>query len=153
MRVRLDILFANFEIELANKLWIQAEDVWVHGDMSICSIIMLTMLNLFKINYFAKRCLWMRFHKSILLQNDKCIVLHVKLSSKVLKTVWVFTTISKGQEISEWIHEVVALPKIWKKKLEKFCLEVWAMRRLNILILKSPDLSAYLNVPKFPKYF
>ena len=28
---------------------------------------------------------------------------------------------SKGQEISEWIYEVVALPKIWTKKFEKFC--------------------------------
>ena len=28
---------------------------------------------------------------------------------------------AKGQEISEWIFEVVALPKLWKKKFEKFC--------------------------------
>ena len=27
----------------------------------------------------------------------------------------------KGQEISEWIYEVVALPKIWTKKIKKFC--------------------------------
>ena len=28
---------------------------------------------------------------------------------------------SKDQEISEWKYKVVALPKIWTKKLEKFC--------------------------------
>ena len=28
--------------------------------------------------------------------------------------------IIKGQEISEWIYEVVALPKIWTKKAEFF---------------------------------
>ena len=28
---------------------------------------------------------------------------------------------TKGQEILKWIYEVVALPKIWTKKLEKFC--------------------------------
>ena len=28
---------------------------------------------------------------------------------------------SKGQEISEWMYEVVTLPKKWSKKLEKFC--------------------------------
>ena len=32
--------------------------------------------------------------------------------------------LSKGQEISEWKYEVVALPKLWTKKLEKFCPEV-----------------------------
>ena len=30
----------------------------------------------------------------------------------------------KGQEISEWMYEVVELPKIWTKKLEKFYPEV-----------------------------
>ena len=30
-------------------------------------------------------------------------------------------SISNGQEISEWIYEVVTMPKIWTKKLEKFC--------------------------------
>ena len=29
--------------------------------------------------------------------------------------------IPKGQEISEWIYEVFALPKIWTEKFEKFC--------------------------------
>ena len=51
----------------------------------------------------------------------------------------------KGQEISERIYEVVALPKMWMKKLEKFCPEVfsfifWAMRQLCIFVLKFPDL-------------
>ena len=27
----------------------------------------------------------------------------------------------KGQEISEWKYEDIALPKIWAKKFEKFC--------------------------------
>ena len=31
---------------------------------------------------------------------------------------------AKGQEISEGIYEVVELPKIWTKKLEKFDTEV-----------------------------
>ena len=31
---------------------------------------------------------------------------------------------AKGQEISEWIYEVVALQKIWTKKVENFCHEV-----------------------------
>ena len=29
--------------------------------------------------------------------------------------------ITKGQEVSEWKFEVVALAKIWRKKFEKFC--------------------------------
>ena len=60
---------------------------------------------------------------------------------------------TKGQEISEWIYEVVALPIIcMNEKLEKLCPEVlgwnfsiflfifWAMRWLHIFILKFPDL-------------
>ena len=57
----------------------------------------------------------------------------------------------KGQKISEGIYEV-ALPKMWTKKLEKFCPNLhgriflffsfifWAMQRLHILILKFSDL-------------
>ena len=30
----------------------------------------------------------------------------------------------KGHKFSEWIFEVVALPKIWSKKFEKFCPDV-----------------------------
>ena len=29
--------------------------------------------------------------------------------------------INKGQKISEWKYKVVALPKMWTKKLENFC--------------------------------
>ena len=36
-----------------------------------------------------------------------------------LLSVWKY--IIKGQEISECKYEVVALPKIWTKKIEKFC--------------------------------
>ena len=57
----------------------------------------------------------------------------------------------KGQEISEWKYEVVALPKIWMKKFENFYPEClgrifqifsfifWAMQWLHIFILKLPD--------------
>ena len=46
------------------------------------------------------------------------IIMHVFFMShdKVIKCIN-----SKGQEISEWKFEVVALPKIWTKKIEKFC--------------------------------
>ena len=59
---------------------------------------------------------------------------------------------SKGQYISKWKYEVVALPKIWMKKFEKVCPKYsgqnfsnfsfifWAMRRLHIFILKFTDL-------------
>ena len=35
----------------------------------------------------------------------------------------IFFSFHKGQQISEWKYEVVALPKIWTKKIEKFCPE------------------------------
>ena len=37
-------------------------------------------------------------------------------------------TNAKGQEISEWKYEVVTLPKIWTKKFEKFCPEVYIVQ-------------------------
>ena len=37
----------------------------------------------------------------------------------MLTHTWFFH--SKDHEISEWIYEVFALPKIWTEKFEKFC--------------------------------
>ena len=77
------------------------------------------------------------------------IIMHVFFMShdKVIKCIN-----SKGQEISEWKFEVAVLPKIWMKKIEKFCPKYsgqnfsnflfifWAMGQIHIFILKFPDL-------------
>ena len=53
---------------------------------------------------------------------------------------------AKGQEISEWKFEVVALPKIWTSKFEKFCPKYSGQNFSNffvhIFILKFADLYA-----------
>ena len=49
----------------------------------------------------------------------------------------------KGQEISKWKYEVVALPKIWTKKLGKFCPKIY------IFILKFFDEEEYFLFTEF----
>ena len=49
----------------------------------------------------------------------------------------------QGQEISEWKYEVVALPKIWTKKFEKFCPEYLGM---DFLWLRAKFLNFFVYI-------
>ena len=46
---------------------------------------------------------------------------------------------TKGQLISEWIHEVIVSPKIWTKHFQDFC-SVVGQKSWQIFILKLTDL-------------
>ena len=49
------------------------------------------------------------------------LIRNIMLSSSLLETMYILYFFAKSKEISEWIYEFIAFPKIWTKKLETFC--------------------------------
>ena len=66
------------------------------------------------------------------LENYHKQMLHVW--AKALLVSFHKRNLPKGQEISEWKYEVVALPKIWSKKFEKFCPEYLRQNFSNLFV-------------------